>query len=147
FGDHPSGRVEMPPEVPPPPPEPGAVLPPMPDLELPPASATVPVPPPAPEGTLSYMPDGALSPPVPSTNSVMPETIAPPTQEQPSAPFTEEQRGEGGEDLASVFQGGPVRTSRGGGWHIALFIMPLISYSVLATIVAGIYMWRYYTLA
>src|SRR5436190_24251032 len=29
FGDHPSGRVEMPPEVPPPPPEPGAVLPPM----------------------------------------------------------------------------------------------------------------------
>src|SRR5205823_6854306 len=89
-------------------------------------------------------PDGALSSAAALTPSATPETIAP--QTQPSTPFREEPSGDGGEDLASVFRGGPVRTSRGGGWHIAVFIMPLISYAVLATIVAGLYMWRYKSL-
>ncbi|MBI1913599.1 MAG: hypothetical protein HYS12_02410 [Planctomycetes bacterium] len=153
FGGHPSGRVEMPPDVapPPPPPSPTAALPLMPEVELHPVSPTVPFPPPAPEGTLSDMPDGAPGyprervAPAPPESSATPETDAPPTPTEPPAPVFDEQPGEGGEDLASVFRGGPVRTSKGGGWYIALFIMPLISYSVLATLVAGIYMWRYYT--
>jgi len=146
FGDQPSAGVEMPPEVapPPPPPEPTDVLPPLPDQEPQPISPTVSVPSLAPGETLSYLPDGASGPPAPPEGPLAPETAAPPTLAPSLAPVVNEQPGEGGEDLASIFRGGPVRTSKGGGWHIALFIMPLISYSVLATIVAGIYMWRYY---
>src|SRR5262249_40745632 len=64
----------------------------------------------------------------------------------PPAPLTEQPLGEANEDLASVFRGGPVRTSKGGGWHIAGFIMPLISYAVPATIIAALYFFRYQAL-
>jgi hypothetical protein len=46
---------------------------------------------------------------------------------------------EGGDDLASAFT--PIRPRVSRGWHIAIFIIPLISYAVLATIVAFVY-WR-----
>lgn len=36
----------------------------------------------------------------------------------------------------------PKRRSPGRGWHIPLFIIPLISYAILATVVAGIFWWR-----
>jgi hypothetical protein len=45
-----------------------------------------------------------------------------------------------GADLTSFTL--PKRRSPGRGWHIPLFIIPLISYAILATIVAGIFWWR-----
>jgi hypothetical protein len=140
FGGPSSGQVEMPPEVVPPLPAPlqETTVPPLPDLELPSISPTVS--PPAPEGTLNYVPEGSLSPAAVLAPSTA-EAVAPPTQ--PATPLTEEPSGAVDEDLASVFRGGPLRTSKGGGWYIAVFIVPLISYAVLATIVAGLYWWRY----
>src|SRR5262249_18715714 len=137
FGDQPSAGVELPSVAALPPllPDSTDVLPPMPDLQPQPVALTVS--PPALEGTQTYLPVGVSRPPPALESSATPEPAAPPTATPPSAPLFAEQPGEGGEDLASLFRGGPVRTSRGGGWFIALFIMPLISYSVLATIVAG----------
>src|SRR5262249_56329083 len=72
----------------------------------------------------------------PGRTAPLPASPAPLPRHEAASPTGEE-------DLASVFRGGPVRPSRGGGWHIAVVIMPLISYSVLATIVAAIYFVRY----
>jgi len=147
FGGHPSGRVEMPQEVVIPPAAPPAeqtAAPPtvVPNLELQAAPPVTPGLPPA-DAALSFIPGGNTT--LASTGEAppIPETIAPFPQAPAPLPPTEAASTTGEEDLASVFRGGPVRTSRGGGWHIAVVIMPLISYSVLATIVAAIYFVRY----
>ena len=141
FGPAPSGRVEMPPDfrpapAPPPPwqnPAPPPPQQPIPDLQL---ASSPPLPGPN-DSTLPFV-DG---PAHPAVSVPAAETIQPAAEQAP-APFPGMggMEGEGGTDLASAFT--PVRPRVSGGWHIALFIIPLISYSVLVSVAAGILFFR-----
>jgi hypothetical protein len=88
--------------------------------------------------TLTFVPHRA-----PAAEAVPTLQPAPPTEpatEQAPPPFPGMGASEGGEDLASAFTPARPRVSRG--WHIALFIIPLISYSILATVAVGVLFFR-----
>jgi hypothetical protein len=140
FGGAAGARLELPPEpdwapAPAPPPEPVWVPPPDPP---PPEPAALPPPPPL-EPTLTYVPPADVAAPEtgPSGTEVpgggpgdqgvttVPEGAA---ESQPAAGTTAEP------ELPPVVSPAVARARRGGGWVVPVLIVPLILYSVLATI-------------
>lgn len=127
FGAAPSAHVEMP----------ATEATQLPNLELPasPRAAVGPD-----DATLTFVPGRA-----PTLEAVEDLPHAQPLAEstEPAAfPFAgAEGTAEGGDgDLASAFT--PIRPRVSRGWHIALFVIPLISYSVLATVAVGVLFFR-----
>ncbi len=123
FGGGPQPAVEMPPEV--------VVTPPaVPNLELTDSPAEFPQPT---QETVACDPEKALGFSSATSLATAPEP-APAEWPSPAAAPAE--------DLGAAIGPVPVRRARGGGWHIALFIIPLISYSILATIAGFMLWWR-----
>jgi hypothetical protein len=139
FGGSAGPRIELPPEPvwappPAPPPEPAWVPPPEPP---PPEPATL-APPPHTDPTLTYLPPTGVTAPesVPAVSDAPvtdPGALTAPVPEgpaetQPPAETAAEP------ELPPVVSPTVARARRGGGWVVPVLIVPLILYSVLATV-------------
>lgn len=120
---------------------------PTPRVEMPDES---PVSPPAPPFSIERtppLPPAVVPAPVPPASPLQESPTPPHEQTAPafvdhSAPSPFHQAGEGHSDTEeSALPTPQVRAPRSGGWYIPLFIVPLVSYSILATIAIFI-MWR-----